>query len=106
MPRPGIPELVLALQYEMRELLDLREEVVRLRIKTATPTPTLAELMAGLPITVKQYPSGKWSADIDVGPGCARTGTSDHDTDVEAFRAAVKHLANLLAIEWSREDDE
>jgi hypothetical protein len=104
--RPGLPELILAIQPEMRELLLLREEVVALRFKRAPPTPTLAALMEGTPITVKQDDNGKWSTTIDLGPDCARTGGSGYDTDVDAFKRGIAHLADLLAREWSREDDE
>ena len=106
MPRQGLPELILALQPEMRELLELREEVTRLRFKTSPPTPTLAELMDETPIAVKQDADGRWSSTIDLGPGCGRTGGSGYETDVVAFKHGIQHLANLLAEAWSRGDEE
>jgi hypothetical protein len=104
MGRQGIAELILALQPEMRELLHLREEVVRLRNKVNPPTPTLAALMEGGPITVRRDDDGRWSATIDTGSGS--TGVSGCETDVVAFKQAVSHVAHLLGTEWSREDDE
>jgi hypothetical protein len=104
MGRQGIAELILALQPEMRELIHLREEVVRLRSKVNPPTPTLAELIEGGPITVRRDEDGRWSATVDTGSGA--TGVSGCETDVDAYQKAVSHVARLLGSEWSREDDE
>lgn len=102
MERRSIADVILALEPEMRELVHLREEVVKLRFKTAPPTPGLAEMLIDTPITLRQLDDGKWDATILVGE--QRTGISGCATDVEVFTRAVSHLADLLAKAWAEEE--
>jgi hypothetical protein len=111
MNRSTIAELIVALEPEMRELIALREEVRELRFRANPPTPSVRELIAGTPITLKQECDGRWWASITLvdpstGQGALGTGVSGCRTDVEAFKAAVSHLAGLLAREWDRTEDE
>lgn len=102
MERRTVADVILAVEPEMRELIRLREEVVKLRIQTSPPTPTIAEFMADTPITVRRDDDGKWSSTIDLG-SAGRTGTSGQQTDVLAFHAAIGHLTHLLSEAWMRE---
>lgn len=100
-----IADLILAVAPEMRELVRLREEVVRLRIEKHPPTPTLAALIEDLPITVKRTSDGQWYSTIKTGPTTGNSGSGPHATDVEAFRSAVKHACHLLGEAWARESE-
>lgn len=104
--RPGVPEMIEMIEPLMRELIDLRTEVVILRHKTAPPTPTLVELMADTPIMVRQDHDGRWSAGISIGPERGYTGVSGCDTDVAVFKASIRHLADLLERAWTERDDQ
>ena len=103
--RPAtIAEMLLAIEPEMRELTRLRADVIELRIRTAPPTPTLAELLEGGPIEVRCDDDGTWSSSIALGAGAGYTGVSGCPTDVRAYQLSVQHLATLLGEAWMEAD--
>jgi hypothetical protein len=111
MNRPTIAELIVAIEPEMRELIRLREEIRGMRFRASPPTPSVHELIAATPLTIKQESDGLWWARIALvnptdGTGALGTGVGGCATDVEAFKLAVSHLATLLAREWERDEEE
>lgn len=104
MNRQDVPELIVSMAPYMEELVHLRATVKRLRFEKSPPTPTVQELIAASPITIRQDDDGRYSASIDC--GTATTGVSGCDTDVNCFQAAVRHVAALAGEKWADEDDE
>lgn len=99
----GVPELIQVIAPYMSELTHLREDVVRLRVEKRPSTPTLTGLMADTPITVRRDDDGRWSSSIRVGD--QSTGVSGCETDVDAFKRSIWHLADLLATAWTEDDE-
>lgn len=109
--RYGLADVLLAIEPELRELIQLRREVVELRMRVHPPTPDIHALIRKTAIAIFQAQDGRWEARINLvnpitGAPFIGTGGSGFDTDVDAFVFAVNRLASALAETWDRDDDD
>ena len=112
MAKIGLPEVILDVADEMRELLYLRKRVDDLETERRQglwnqgTTKTIHDLLDGTVYKVTPNQDGKWEFSFDWYNH--PTGGSAYDTPEQAFRRMLEHIANCWELRERelREDED
>lgn len=97
-----VAEIISAFAPVAREVIQLRQEVRRLRERNTTYNKTISEILQGTPISISQR-EGRWGYHINCRD--ATTGGESWDTYDDAVRAAFHRVGDLFIQGPENEED-